>query len=73
MYTVRVKYGIFWNKIKNIVGDTVYISKSGKEMPVRVFWTKDHVRYEVPMTKIIVWDKDRHYSIHDDIKKEAGE
>jgi len=74
-YTVYYKKpnGVFWNKVKNIEGDTIIESQKGESLPVRVLFLADKTRLEIPMTYIIKFSKERFYMIQDQMERESGQ
>ena len=75
-YSVKYKKsnGLFWRKIKGLIGDCIYQAPNGEVLPVRVLFLKDRSRIEIPMTDfILVFSKERFYDIQEQMEAEAGQ
>lgn len=74
IYKVYYKkpHGFFWCKIKKVKGDTIYEDEKGSPQSVRVIVCEDETRYEIPMSYLFKFSKERHYSIQESMEKETG-
>jgi hypothetical protein len=86
MKTYTVKYRklgcIFSRKLRKVKGDLMLRDEAPSEhgmqclatFPVRVFILEDETRVEIPMLgHVFTYCKERHYSILNRMKKEAGQ
>jgi len=65
-YTVKYKLRgqWFWRKVKNVIGDTLV---DGRQILI----LQDDSQIHLPLSSIVVFDKDRHYDIQKKINSKV--
>ena len=65
--------GIFWHKIKRVKGDSIYTDRQNNPQSVRTVICEDETRYEIPMTYLIKFSKERWLIVKKEMEREASQ
>jgi len=68
-YTVKYRLpgDLFWRKIKDVKGDTFV------ENGMRLIITETEERFEIPLSAVVMFSRNRFFSILENKRKETGQ